>query len=461
MFRFEYLFKKMDFNSSLKAMNKLLSNYSLIKNNTEMDDEYYVNVHSNFYLFFRKLFLWINFVIDLIGLTGNVISFIVLINPKMRTTTNIYLSNLCISSFISLFGLLINSILYEISFYYHLNRIHSIIQYIYPYVYPIVNTFQMASILLTVCVSFNQFICVYLNKAKCFSKVSLKKEQKKALKVSLFVYIFSTIYCIPYWLKFEYKNGLQVTKIGKIEKFNKIVNFWIYLPCVYIIPFSILIVTNFYLLLKLIIYKNRRSKLGFIFKKNENNLKALDKINDLNCEINDCENNDLKTNLNNLIISNVNKSNGKLNIRFIVPYEKSEKWFKKYKITSCKLKFSKQSKRDDTKIENEVNKNGILRAGRTTITCMLIAVVFFFFMCQFPNLVMHILTAINHKDSNYDNEYDSNPYFSSKFYNYGIVISKFLLFVNLSFNFSFYCFFSEQFRNVFWETYLGPERTLS
>ena len=194
------------------------------------------------YLNVRNFFTWLSLTTGLIGLVGNFFSFIVLINPKMRTTTNIFLANLCLSSFIALACLLFNSIFYEITFYYGPETFFNSILRIYPYVYPIANTFQMACIMLTVCVSFNQFLCIYYSRVRNYSKMSTKAEYAKTIKVVLIVYILSGLYCIPYWLKFTYNslNGLHPTRLGQNKDFNRIVHFWLWVN----IYFYILVLTH-------------------------------------------------------------------------------------------------------------------------------------------------------------------------------------------------------------------------
>ncbi|CAF0796992.1 unnamed protein product [Brachionus calyciflorus] len=190
----------------------------------------------------------------------------------MRNTTNIFLSNLCLCSFISLLGLLVNSTIYQLTFNNnHPYSIFCLIAFFYPISYPIINTFQMACIMLTVCVSVNQFLCIYHSRIKNYSKMSTRAEIKKSVKIISFVYVFSIIYCIPYWFKFKYSDcSVDLTEIGANFKFNQIVNFWMYLPIAYLIPFTVLIVTNSYLVFKLMVAKRRRKHLCIITKKSLN-----------------------------------------------------------------------------------------------------------------------------------------------------------------------------------------------
>lgn len=377
------------------------------------------------YIKVRNLFTWINLVTILIGLVGNFLSFFVLINPKMRTTTNMFLSNLCICSFIALLGLLINSIFYEIAYYYGPNSAFYIISVIYPFVYPITNTFQMACIMLTVCVSVNQFLCIYFSRLKNYSKMSTQAEYNKTIKIVVIVYILSTIYCIPYWLKFKYTHtlGLHETQIGKSDRFNKIVHFWMYLPIVYLIPFSILIITNSYLMVKLVVAKRRRVRLGMI------TLKSAEQT--------------TKRTTNGLYKTYSLPNRRAMSKSRKVNRQLSARRFSRENSISISSNFSFTNQSRQTPAFSKKFKSSKL--GRTKVTCMLIAVVFLFFICQFPNLVLHIFQAMN------SNNQSENHFEQTAFYRYGLIFAKFLLIINLSFNFSCYCFFSEKFREVLQE----------
>lgn len=334
------------------------------------------------YLNFRITLTWISLFIIVIGLFGNMVSFLILINKKMRISTNVFLASLCVSAFMALTGLLINSVIYELLAYYKKLKALEILYFFYPYFYPLVTTFQMVSILLTVCVSVNQFFCVFFLRTKIFSKKANEKDCKSALTIVVFMFLISILYCVPYWLKFEYKPeiGLTYTELGKDPLFNKIVHFWMYLFVCYIIPFSILMITNTYLLVTIMIAKRRRKRLGM--DKTENgDIELLDKK--------------LSTILQ--------------------------------RLPTQKLSKSRSSR------------------SRTNITLMLIAVVFFFFICQFPTLVLHI--ALVWICSNELSICSGSVYFQ-----YCHAVSKFLLICNLSFNFVIYCLFSEKFRQVLKET---------
>jgi hypothetical protein len=98
------------------------------------------------------------------------------------------------------------------------------------------------------------------------------------------------------------------------------------------------------------------------------------------------------------------------------------------------------------KVKHSLRSKGGNKAGSISITIMLIAVVIFFFICQFPVLVLNIIQSM------FCTRRGSNCALSG-LYQYSMVISKFLLICNLSFNFACYCLFNEKFREVFAEKF--------
>ena len=363
----------------------------------------------NDYFQFKNIISWCTLVVIIIGLFGNLISFIVLINPKMRISTNIFLSSLCISGFMALIGLLLNSFVLQLVSFYEIDFFYKISCFIYPYIYPLITTFQTASIMLTVSVSLNQFIYIFFNKTNKNSKKIVEKECRTAIVIVLVIFIFSIIYNIPYWLKFKYsKDGCyESTTINQDPSFNRIVHFWMYLPIVYIIPFSILIITNFYLVVFLVKTKRRRSRLGLgsiALSANENN-------------------------------RNDEKSNSKMELP-----EQDSKQFEKMKNSTLTIGPEDNSLKINSK-RKKMNTN----VGGSNVTIMLIAIVFFFFICQFPNLLLHIVQTMKCSTQDYCNQ--------KNFFLYGIEVAKFLLISNLSFNFIIYCLFSKKFREVIIEIF--------
>lgn len=223
------------------------------------------------------------------------------------------------------------------------------------------------------------------------------------------MFLLSALFCIPYWLKFEYsiEFGLHETEIGKNPQFNRIVHFWMYLPVVYIIPFTILIVTNFYLICTIMLARRRRQRLGM----------TSSLTNTQNQQSSMCKEMDEMTKLN----------NGSGNENVLVS-----------KKASIKKRTSQYNESTRKRQQNQ-------RVGGMNITIMLIAVVCLFFCCQFPVLILHIFQSMYCSD----NRHLCN---TSPLFLYSTQASKFLLICNLSLNFACYCLFSKKFRLVLKET---------
>jgi hypothetical protein len=68
---------------------------------------------------------------------------------------------------------------------------------------------------------------------------------------------------------------------------------------------------------------------------------------------------------------------------------------------------------------------------------MLVAIVFFFLICQFPTLILHLI----------ETESFGQNYKEHLFYFHLVELSKLLLIINLSFNFAFFYLFSQKFRS--------------
>lgn len=450
-----------------------------LQNSTTSSSSVEANTSNTFdlatYWQFRLILIWISLFVIVIGLIGNLVSFVVLVHPKMRISTNVFLSSLCVSGFIALLGLLINSIAYELCQYYAFPLGLLIIHSIYPYVYPIITTFQMASILLTVCVSVNQFICIYYGRMQnqSFNKKTNESECRSAFFIVLLMFFISIIYCVPYWLKFKYtqSEGLHPTKLGQNPLFNKIVHLWMYLPIVYIIPFTILIITNSYLVYKIMITRRRRKLLGIVDTNRTTNTAKRVQTNH--------NKSDQKANASTLVNSNRAKcatNNGTpVSVQAASPIE-CEEFLNKSSIDP--KSYSKQNS-NYLSVANHMNStkptrylieqtttatnlrpeavtqmtshvqslhaSKVSRTAGMNITIMLIAVVFLFFVCQFPTLVLHIIQGLICTEV--------ETVCASALYQYGVVISKFLLVCNLTFNFACYCFFSAKFRQVLVEIF--------
>lgn len=326
-------------------------------------------------MYFRIVLTYISLFIIIIGIIGNAGTFIIFYRSKKRLSTRVFLASLSIAAILALSGLLINHTFYGIFIYYEYFIGINIIMIFYPYVYPFIVTFQMSAIWLTVAASVNQFKIV----SRGIIQSNKTKQNFRAELLSvLFIFVFSGIYCIPYWLKFTYTttSGIEITTLGKSQRFNRIVHFWLYLPMAYFIPFSVLLFTNCYLIATL----KKKSLLNNVFEtaKEPNTMERLN------------------------LVSKI-----------------------KHKSTISKLKPASNCSLVALNNENKIKDS----------TFMLIAVVIFFFICQLPSLILHIIESFN-----------SQRFKTNIYYFYCMEFAKFLLIVNLAFNFAIFFLFSKHFR---------------
>lgn len=347
---------------------------------------------------FFKICSCIRIVIIIAGLFGNLISFQIL--ARKRSTTNVYLCSLCFASFFALLGDIF-VVISQLQFVY--TGIFGMTLKMYPYLYPLMLTFQMAYIYLTVAVSVNQFVCIYFQKghanlSKLFQKSKKQKDCKRALIIVCFIFLFSVLFCLPYWKIYEYnyETGLvELTATGKDDVFNLIVHFILYLPVVYLIPFIIIIFTNVYLITYLI-DANKNKKLLVAIKRPQ-----------------------------------------KLHVGFIFTLKnKSSDGYLSVGSAQCKSSddtdksLLKNSKK--VNLMNEASKKFNYKTMRTSV--MLILVVFSFILSQFPNLIIHILELKKWNIHNSLKIIEETIYYKE--------ISRILIIFYLSFNFAYYACFN-------------------
>jgi len=217
------------------------------------------------YILLFRLIVWgyVGMVLSLFGIVGNIITILVLISPSMRTTsTNIYLTALSCSNILFLLIFIPSySIRYLLGYkVYMANQppfAFEILLIRLPTT-PVYNTILLSIIYLTIAVSMDRLILI---------KFPLKAKQiltkRTTLITILFIYLFSIIYCIPYWLEQRYIPEIKecrLTKIGhKIHKYTRI---YIYIPVVYLIPFVTLTFINITIIQYLIVKKRRRQSIG-------------------------------------------------------------------------------------------------------------------------------------------------------------------------------------------------------
>jgi hypothetical protein len=224
------------------------NNSSLVEHDDDLD-----------YILLSRLIVWgyVGMVLSIFGIIGNVITVLVLISPSMRTTsTNIYLTALSCSNILFLL-IFIPTYSMRYLFGYELYRTNQP-----PFAFeilltrlpttPIYNTILLSIIYLTIAVSTDRLILI---------KFPLKAKRiltpRVTLVAILFIYMFSIVYCIPYWLEQRYVPELKqcrLTTIGK--RIHRLIRIYIYIPVVYLIPFVTLTCINITILLNLIAKKH-------------------------------------------------------------------------------------------------------------------------------------------------------------------------------------------------------------
>nr|CAH7745088.1 unnamed protein product [Callosobruchus chinensis] len=195
--------------------------------------------------------LFIN-LIGLLGLIGNIISMVILSRPQMRSSINYLLIGLAridtvlIVTSILLFGL---PSIYPYSglfFTYY----YMVYPHIAPLVYPLAMVSQTASVYLTVTISLERFVAV------CFPlKAKSLCTYGRARIYVIAIVIFSVVYNVPRLfegtVQQEWAAHLNVTvycpsisKLRSDAQYIRIYIHWLYLICMYLLPFLALAILN-------------------------------------------------------------------------------------------------------------------------------------------------------------------------------------------------------------------------
>ncbi|CAF2639707.1 unnamed protein product [Rotaria sp. Silwood2] len=216
------------------------------------------------YILLYRLIVWgyVGIVLSICGIVGNIITILVLISPSMRTTsTNIYLTALSCSNILFLLIFIPSySMRYLLGYRLYMTNqppfAFEILLTRLPTT-PVYNTILLSIIYLTIAVSMDRLILV-----KFPLKAKRILTQRATLITILLIYIFSIVYCIPYWLEQRYLPELKrcyLTNIGK--KIHKYTRIYIYIPVVYLIPFVTLTCINVTIIQNLIAKKRRKKSL--------------------------------------------------------------------------------------------------------------------------------------------------------------------------------------------------------
>ncbi|CAF0803872.1 unnamed protein product [Rotaria sp. Silwood1] len=219
---------------------------------------------------------WSSVVTCILGLLGNTFSIIVLANKRMKTlSTNVYLIALAA---VNLLWLILFFIFYALRFTiimpYFISKNQENLYSIYnetfyrlsPYIIPLMNTLQLCITYYTVAVSVDRYLYVSMGlNASQYCTI------RNALRIILLLTLFAIISMIPNWFEFrvitqiDTANRTHYTKsytfIGQKKMFREIVNIYIFIPIVYVIPFVILIIINILTVRRLVQYHDEHRRL--------------------------------------------------------------------------------------------------------------------------------------------------------------------------------------------------------
>lgn len=323
----------------------------------------------------------------IIGLILNSFTILVLLHPRMRNSTNMYLTALslaniiCLINFIFLYSFryLFSYKTFQNAVYYGSNEINmyeSFINQILRFCSPIFSTFQLYAIYLTCAVTVDRFI--YLRwplKADSICTI------KATFKVICIIFFFCLTYNFPRWFEVEadlIKTSQNVTyyqargtEFGRNEWYRLIYQRYCYLIFVYGLPFCVLLIVNIGIIKKLIEMAKRKSNL-------------------------------------------LGKKHGQNGKKKPTPLQNKDK-----------------------KCRGSYNSTHLIDPK---ITFMVLAVVVAFFFCQFPYLILHLLSS----------------YGNRKIFQVAKAICDFLAALNCCINFLIYCFFGTNFRNIATFMLLNP-----
>lgn len=215
---------------------------------------------------------WVSLLVTIIGIVGNILTIKILIKPNMKNIVNNLMTGLAISDSISLLLIMFLVPMRYILVSHLSMKFYEIHTLLYPYVYPLTATFQFTSIYLIVVTCSSRMVTVY------YPSVISKFNNATCYKIIMFIVIFSSISCIPLWLKFEVdyvvsghmnttRLYLKLTDISLNPNYRLYLHIY-YIVITYIIPLGIILVMN-YLLIVFMLKTRRRKHLLGVRERNE------------------------------------------------------------------------------------------------------------------------------------------------------------------------------------------------
>ncbi len=246
--------------------------------------------------------------------------------------------------------------------------------FFYPYVYPIISTAQFASIYLTMSVSLNQFVVMAFSRG--FSLKNNKIFIKKDIKKAYAIVLAILLFSIIFCIPYWFKfiyNQNDGLIRSEISE-SRLFNKIVHL--LLYIPFA-------YVIPFIVLSTTNTYLLIKLIKTNKRREKFKSIDNNPNCQQ-----------------QQINK-------------------------TTLLL---------ESKDQTKIIKNKFEMKNKST---MLVVIVFFFLVCQFPTLLLNLVET---------ELFNYHKYKEHLFYFHFVELSKLLLIINLSFNFAFFYLFSKKFR---------------
>ena len=360
------------FNSTTNMTNTNLSKEMIFKYFYELNNDLPNVSDTNNYLNIKVVLLWISLITIVIGVLTNLISLIAFLDPKTLSSTNVYLACLCACDCIALICLLINSVLYSKFTFYGFYSGIKFIMFFYPYIYPLTTTSQIASIYLTISVSLNQFLIIAYSKTSNPNRNRQLKYQE--IKKAFSIVLIIIIMSILFCLPYWFQFKYTDENGLETTAINNHPQFKKVVHLYLYLPFACIIP-----FVVLIITNAYLISTLEIASRRKNKLIVKKSF------------------------ENTKEQNG---------------------LVQKEVKGLLHAKKKESKFESK-NKS-----------LMLIAVVFFFLICQLPTLLLNLIESL-------DQSYKSKWY-----YVHLVEFSKLLLIINLSFNFAIFYLFSKRFRQT-------------
>ena len=185
------------------------SNMENLKNLTDIEQDHLLILDIRLYVFAGLMLP-----MTIVGVILNAFTILVLLHPRMRNSTNFYLTALSIAN---IFCLLVWMFLYSFRYlfsyktfqnniyfgYYEVNKYESLVNYLLRFIMPIFSTLQLYSIYLTCAVTVDRFI--YVNWPLKADKICTIRSTIVTISILFFCCVF---YNLPRW--FEVDSDLKV-----------------------------------------------------------------------------------------------------------------------------------------------------------------------------------------------------------------------------------------------------------